>query len=980
MKKHKITMMVIFTVLFSCLFLMGCPPDDNNPVTGNTPYARHKVIILQAYGSSNGAAGASHSFVELYNITDEDISLDGIGLYYADGTTVGSGQINEATEDGAWKRISLDGKTIPAKGSFLILGPKESTAARYQIEDNYGDINDDNFTLSNRAFKVALIQSTANLTVQNPFNGNDGKPVAGYIDMVGAANDYQGRDLIFGFETSPARNSASEAVRRLDLTDRDNNRGKSATFPDADGDFTSIRYSLPSDNGITNEELEVLKPRNSSVGEWDPFEEPGEPLPPENPTVAGTPSALAGQLLILQVYGTGTATDGAVSHSFIELYNNTESPINLNTYSLQYANTTGTDWTVINLTGTIPAKGSYLVRGSNNNTSGRLQLDTADQDVAFYLDNGNFKVALMANQNKLTVENPFAMTGGKAKDYVDMVGVKNGNNDNIDGYETALAQVISKQAAARRGSLTDSDNNSADFVRIDYRVQSGNNGITNEQAAQYKPRTSVDGTWEPFPEEEGPGEVEDPVTAGTADSLAGQLLILQAYGSSSDAAGVSHSFVELYNNTDAAIDLNGIGLYYADGTSVANTQAPNTATKDGNWKRISLDGKSIPAKASFLILSSQQSPTDARYQIPVNSGDINDDSFTLSNRAFKVALIRNTKTLTAQNPFDMGSGAKAEGYIDMVGAANDYENRDLIFGFEGLPARNSASEAVRRVNLTDTDVNRGASSTFPTATGDFTSIRYATGSGSISNELLEVRKPRNSTETASGWDPFAEPEEPVVTEGSPKLMILQANTYGNNTGGFSKSLVELYNNTDAEITLTNYYLHIGDASSWTAVIDLSEALSASIPAKSSFLVVSSTDTLMTTPRAPLPTADLEAAFTLGNNGFKVALMLNQSTTLSVANPFGEASLSADYVDMLGAGTGNNTPNASETQSASQSRPQGPRRTSLEDTDRNNLDFAQVDYRASSGPADNELYKYWPRNSSAGAWNPITGLPIVQPQF
>jgi hypothetical protein len=60
--------------------------------------------------------------VELYNISDDAISLNGIGLYYADGTTVGSGETNTASEDSAWTRISLDGKTIPAKGSFLIVG------------------------------------------------------------------------------------------------------------------------------------------------------------------------------------------------------------------------------------------------------------------------------------------------------------------------------------------------------------------------------------------------------------------------------------------------------------------------------------------------------------------------------------------------------------------------------------------------------------------------------------------------------------------------------------------------------------------------------------------------------------------------------------------------------------------------------------------------------------------------------------------
>jgi hypothetical protein len=292
----------IAAVLFSCVMLMGCTTDD--PDTEDPVNPQGKVIILQAYGNAGDGspAGVSHSFVELYNISDKAIKLSGVSLYYANGTTVDSGT-NTPTEDGAWERISLDGKTIPATGSFLILGAKHNNlnSTRYTITDGSGDINDDNLSLSRRGFKVALIKSTAPLTVQNPFDtdGNEAK-VSGYIDMVGAANDYQGRDLIFGFETAPARNSASEAVRRADIIDYDNNST----------DFIAARYAS---GGMSDEEFEVRKPRNSSVGKWDPFEDPAE-LPP---TVVGTPSALATKLLILQVYGTGTATDGAVSHSFI---------------------------------------------------------------------------------------------------------------------------------------------------------------------------------------------------------------------------------------------------------------------------------------------------------------------------------------------------------------------------------------------------------------------------------------------------------------------------------------------------------------------------------------------------------------------------------------------------------------------------------------------------------------------------------------
>jgi hypothetical protein len=724
-------MTAFVAILLSGLFMTGCPNDPGN--TDEPNQFAGKIVILQAYSSASDAAGATHSFVELYNRTDEAVNLNGVSLYYAAGhRNTDDGWAGDA--DKPWQRIALSG-TIPAKGSFLILGPKQNTnqagtadAARYQIPDNYGDINDLVFTLYNRAFKVALIKGDGALTAQNPFDiDGNGTKVPGYIDMVGAKNG--NTDKIFGYEKEPASCSASNAVRRWDINDTNDNSV----------DFITARYAATGSGAFTDEMLEVRKPRNSGAGSWDPFAEPGEP----------------------------------------------------------------------------------------------------------------------------PLEGPF-------------------------------------------------------------------------------------------------------VEAGTQDGLAGQLLILQAYGSSSDAAGVSHSFVELFNTTDAAIDLSGITLYYANGT-----RGLPKADKDENWKKLALTG-SIPAGASYLILGPKQNTT-GRYQIPEDSGDINENDFTLGNRSFKVALIRNTDTLIEQNPFNMdGSGAKAAGYIDMVGAANDPDhatNPDQILGCETLPARNSASEAVRRINLTDTDNNRGPSTTFPNATGDFTSIRYATGTNSLTAEELEVRKPRNSS--AGAWNPFAEPLPPP--EGTERLMILQANTYGNDNGGgggFGKSLVELYNNTNTAVNFNNdvYYLYIGNATDWTHTIKL-EGI---VPARSSFLIVTNNaGEVNATPRAALPAADQEADFAIINNDFKIALLKNQST-LSVANPFTEESLSDDYVDMLGVGD----TNGFETQAAQQSRPQCPRRITLIDTDDNRADFARADYRGiltgNNGMPDEELLKYWPRNSAAGAWDPITG--------
>ena len=286
MKSKFFFIATIFTVFFFVI-LIGCNSEHDAEVD-----VRGKLIILQAYGNAGAGspAGASHSFVELYNISDEAINLNGISLYYANGT-----ESTAVTEDEPWKRIALSG-TIPAKGSFLILGVEHSilSSTRYIISGDYGDINDNNLSLNRRGFKVAIIKSTEQLTVQNPFDTDgNGTKVSGYIDMVGTANEYQVRDSIFGFETAPARNSASEAVRRRDLIDTDDNSE----------DFVAARYASSGTGSFTNEMLELRRPRNSSVGAWNPFAEP----------VISNPSGVDYSPLIL--------SEISGEYKYVEIYN-----------------------------------------------------------------------------------------------------------------------------------------------------------------------------------------------------------------------------------------------------------------------------------------------------------------------------------------------------------------------------------------------------------------------------------------------------------------------------------------------------------------------------------------------------------------------------------------------------------------------------------------------------------------------------------
>jgi hypothetical protein len=185
----------------------------------------------------------------------------------------------------------------------------------------------------------------------------------------------------------------------------------------------------------------------------------------------------------------------------VELYNNTNSAINLDSYSLQIANAAdGDEWTVIDLTGSIPAHGSYLIRGGavTDPENSRLDLSsvTPDVDDSFVLDNKEFKIALMSNTTALNVANPFGTDGEETvvAGYVDMLGT--GTTAKVTGYETGPIDGISKQKSARRKSLADTDNNAEDFKIHEYKAD----GLSDDDLEKCRPRTANEGDWTPeFP-------------------------------------------------------------------------------------------------------------------------------------------------------------------------------------------------------------------------------------------------------------------------------------------------------------------------------------------------------------------------------------------------------------------------------------------------------------------------------------------------
>ncbi len=198
--------------------------------------------------------------------------------------------------------------------------------------------------------------------------------------------------------------------------------------------------------------------------------------------LAAEPAAKAAapdHLLIHQVYGGGGKGDTPFTHSFIELYNPTAAEVDVTGWKIEYASSRGathagstvSEWVYKDLSGTIPAYSSYLIRGAAETTTATVyDIDTYDLEWADrYIDNDQYNVRLV-----------------NAGATVDQVTVKEAGKD---GGEGAAIAGISKQKSVRRDIFKDTNDNAADFKVLTYQ------GAAADFVAANRPRSLADGPW-----------------------------------------------------------------------------------------------------------------------------------------------------------------------------------------------------------------------------------------------------------------------------------------------------------------------------------------------------------------------------------------------------------------------------------------------------------------------------------------------------
>ncbi|SFQ22191.1 protein of unknown function [Butyrivibrio proteoclasticus] len=246
-----------------------------------------------------------------------------------------------------------------------------------------------------------------------------------------------------------------------------------------------------------------------------------------------------------------------------------------------------------------------------------------------------------------------------------------------------------------------------DIVAVAEEAQTLENALDEDE--QSVTEEDLDGDEQPATEEDLDGD-EQPATEEDADEVTAEetdtenqygglpcsqhlhVIINQIYGTGNKDARVSHSFIELYNPTDAAVNMSGWSIYYM-------------SSSDGNaneWEKLVLTGI-IDAHCSYLIRCAAIDDTSSvKYNI-----DSYDQTWEqhLFNKGLCVVLCSGSDDISADVETIDGMPV-IDTYVDMLAVAGGDKAKNQPAYFESAyKSGQSKNKSIRRVAFSDTDSN-----------------------------------------------------------------------------------------------------------------------------------------------------------------------------------------------------------------------------------------------------------------------------------
>ncbi|MCM3902461.1 MAG: lamin tail domain-containing protein [Pyrinomonadaceae bacterium] len=390
------------------------PSPSPSPTPSPTPIP---LIVISEF-RTRGPAGANDEFVELYNNGDTPVEVGGWKI---------KGSSNAGTVS---TRLSISaGAVIPARGHLLV-----TNSGGYS-----GSVLGDQRFTSGIANDGGIALTLPNDTV---------------VDQVGMSSGSAFRE---GMHLAPLPSNANQSYERKP-------GGLNGSSQDTTDNFNDFQLLSPSDpQNLSANPTPGPSPTPGPTPSPSPSPTPSPvptptPLPSPSPTPTPSPSPTPStRVLISQIYGGGGNSGAPFRNDFIELFNAGSSSISLAGWSVQYANSTGTSWSVTNLTPVSLAPGQYyLIQESSGGSSG-ASLPPADATGVIAMAATAGKVALVNVSTALSGTCPADET------VMDFVGY-GGAASCFRGVGPTAAPSNATSVSRNSNGCTDTLNNASDFA------------------------------------------------------------------------------------------------------------------------------------------------------------------------------------------------------------------------------------------------------------------------------------------------------------------------------------------------------------------------------------------------------------------------------------------------------------------------------------------------------------------------------------
>ncbi len=408
-------------------------------------------------------------------------------------------------------------------------------------------------------------------------------------------------------------------------------------------------------------------PSPSSSPSPDPSPSPSptpSPSPSPSPTPTPAPSPTPTHLLVISEFRT-RGPNGA-SDEFVELYNNSDTPIEISGWKIRGSSNSGNISTRLTIASdtVLPARGHFLA----TNSAGYSGSVTGDQTYSSGIANDG-GIALATASDSI----------------VDAVGMSAGSAFR-EGMHVAPLPGDANQSYERKpggasGSTQDSSDNFTDFQLL---TPSDPQNLSSNPTPGPSPGPSPSPSVPPSPSP-GPSASPSPSPSPTPSPSPSpsppltKILISQVYGGGGNAgAPFRNDFIELFNSGNTTVELSGWSVQYASATGTS-------------WSVTNLSSMSLAPGQYYLVQEASGGSAGAPLPTPDASGTI-----AMAATAGKVGLVGSTTALTGACP-------SGNSIIDLVGYGS---SANCFRGVGPAPAPSNTMSSSRADNgCSDTQSN-----------------------------------------------------------------------------------------------------------------------------------------------------------------------------------------------------------------------------------------------------------------------------------